>query len=84
MKIQVLGSGCPTCEKLHQLVLEVARELDLEKNVEYFSGAEGVTKIVSLGAMTSPALAIDDQLVLVGSSNDKEKIKQLILEKQNL
>ncbi|NCN45780.1 MAG: thioredoxin family protein [Candidatus Pacebacteria bacterium CG10_big_fil_rev_8_21_14_0_10_36_11] len=78
MKIQVLGSGCPTCQKLHEVVLKAAKELNLEKQVEYLSGPEGVTKIVELGAMSSPVLAIDDQIVITGFNGDVEKIKSLI------
>jgi hypothetical protein len=60
MKIQVLGSGCPTCQKLHEVVLKAAKDLGLENQVEYLSGAEGITKIMELGAMSSPVLAVDN------------------------
>lgn len=78
MKIQVLGSGCPTCQKLHEVVLEAAKELNLEKQVEYLSGSEGLAKIMELGAMSSPVLAIDDQIVMTGFNGGVEKIKSLI------
>lgn len=78
MKIQVLGSGCPTCQKLHEVVLEAAKELNLEKNVEYLSGADGLTKIMELGAMSSPILTIDNKIVMTGFSGDIDKIKSLI------
>jgi len=78
MKIQVLGSGCPTCQKLHQVVLKAAKELNVEKQVEYLSGSEGINKIIELGAMSSPVLAIDDRIVMTGFSADIEKIKSFI------
>ncbi len=78
MKIQVLGSGCPTCKKLHEVVLKAAKELNLEKNVEYLSGSEGITKIMELGAMSSPVLAIDDKIVMTGYNGDIEAIKALL------
>ena len=78
MKIQVLGSGCPSCQKLHEVVLRAAQELGLEKQVEYLSGSDGITKIMELGAMTSPVIAIDDQIVMAGFNGDLEKIKALI------
>lgn len=83
MKIQVLGSGCPTCQKLHEVVLKASKELNLEKQVEYLSGSEGLTKIMELGAMSSPVLAIDDQIVMTGFNGDVEKIKSLIKGKTN-
>lgn len=78
MKIQVLGSGCPTCQKLYEVVLKAAQALNLEKQVEYLSGSEGITKIMELGAMSSPILAIDNQIVMTGFNGDVEKIKALI------
>jgi len=78
MKIQVLGSGCPTCKKFHAVILKAAEELKLKTEVQYVTGAEGLTKIMDLGAMSSPVLTIDDQIVMTGYSGDVEKIKTLI------
>ena len=61
MKIQVLGSGCATCTKLYQLVQEVATEIGFNpKEVEY---STDVSRIIKLGLMTSPVLAIDNRAV---------------------
>lgn len=78
MKIQVLGSGCPTCKKLYEVVLKAAKELDLENNVEYLSGADGIAKIMELGAMSSPVLSVNDKIVMTGFSGDVKKIKSII------
>ena len=78
MKIQVLGSGCPTCQKLHEVVLKAAKELNLEKQVEYVSGPEGIMKIMELGAMSSPLLLVDDKIVMTGFNGDIAKIKSLL------
>lgn len=83
MKIQVLGSGCTTCQKLHEIVLKAAKEIGLEKNVEYLSGTEGLSKIMELGALSSPIIAIDNKIVMTGFNNDIEKIKSLIGSKTN-
>lgn len=83
MTIQVLGSGCATCKKLHEVVLKAAKELGLEKQVEYLSGSDGIAKIMELGAMSSPLLAIDDQILMTGFNGDVEKIKALINGKIN-
>lgn len=82
MKIQVLGSGCPTCKKLHEVVLNAAKELNLEKQVRYLSGSEGITKIMELGAMSSPVLTINNKIVMTGFNGDVEKIKTLIKNNQ--
>ena len=80
MKIQVLGSGCPTCHKLHELVTKAVKELGLEEEVEYLSGQEGIQKIIEMGVMSSPVLAVDGKPVLTGFVDDVEKIKSLLKE----
>jgi len=82
MKIQVLGSGCPTCQKLHETVLKAVAELKLTDQVEYLSGNEGITRILELGAMSSPVLVIDNQIVMTGFNGDIEKVKTLLKNKQ--
>ena len=79
MKIQVLGSGCPTCKKLFELTQKAVTELDLSEEVEYLTGQEGIQKIIEMGIMSSPVLAINDKPVMVGFIPNKEKIKDLIV-----
>lgn len=75
MKIQVLGSGCPTCKKLYEITREAVNELGLNEKVEHVTD---VQKIIAMGLMQSPVLAINDKPVLVGFSSDIKKIKKLI------
>jgi glutaredoxin len=78
MKIQILGSGCPTCKKLHEMTVQAVNELGLPDKVEYLTGDTGTSKIVELGIMSSPVLTINDSPVMVGFTPDIEKIKSLI------
>lgn len=78
MKIQVLGSGCPTCKKLNDMTVQAVKELGLSEEVEYLTGEIGTSKIIELGIMSSPVLAINDKPVMVGFTPDIEKIKGLI------
>lgn len=78
MKIQVLGSGCPTCKNLYELTKKAVEELGIEEEVEYLTGEEGIQKIIEMGVMQSPVLAIDDKPVMVGLTPDIEEIKKLI------
>jgi glutaredoxin len=78
MKIQVLGSGCPTCHKLFELTQIAVSELKITDKVEYLTGNEGMQKIIELGSMSSPVLAIDDKIMMVGFTPDIEKLKRLI------
>lgn len=78
MKIEVLGSGCSTCAKLNEIVNQAVEDMELKERVEYLTGAEGTSRIIELGVMSSPVLAIDDQIAMVGFTPDLEKIKQVI------
>jgi small redox-active disulfide protein 2 len=77
MKIQVLGSGCPTCKKLFELTQQAVNELDIKIEAEYITD---IQKIIELGVMFSPVLAIDGKPVIAGSIPDIAKIKEIIKE----
>ncbi len=77
MKIQVLGSGCPTCHKLFELTQQAVKELNLHEEVEYITD---VSKIVEIGLMSSPVLAVDGKPVMVGFLPDIQKVKNLLRE----
>lgn len=80
MQIQVLGSGCPTCKKLFDLTKEAVKELGVDTTVEY---VPDISKIVELGVMQSPVLAIDGKAVMVGFVPDVSKVKELIQKAQS-
>jgi len=82
MKIQVLGSGCSTCKNLYELTKKAVEELGIKEEVEYLTGEEGIQKIIEMGVMQSPVLAIDGKPVMVGFVPDVEEIKKL-LQKSN-
>jgi small redox-active disulfide protein 2 len=79
MKIQVLGSGCPTCKKLYEITKKAVEEMGLDEKVEYITD---ITKIIEMELMQSPVLAINGKPVMVGFTPNIEKIKSLIKGKE--
>ena len=75
IKIQVLGPGCSSCKKLLELTKQAVEELGLKTEVEYITD---IQKIVEMGVMSSPVLAINGKPVMTGSVPGVEKIKDLI------
>ncbi|PIV37500.1 thioredoxin family protein [Candidatus Roizmanbacteria bacterium CG02_land_8_20_14_3_00_36_15] len=75
MKIQVLGSGCPTCKKLYEITQKAVSEMGMKEKVEYITD---ISKIVEMGVMQSPVLAVDGKPVMTGNTSDIKKIKSLI------
>ncbi len=50
MKVQVLGSGCPTCKNLFAITQQAVAGMDGEIELEYVTGVEGMSRIIELGA----------------------------------
>lgn len=74
-KIQVFGSGCPSCKQLFKAVQEAVEEMKLDAAVEYIDDIE---KLLALGVMSSPVLVINDSVITAGSVPNKAKIKELV------
>ncbi|MFA7301667.1 MAG: MTH895/ArsE family thioredoxin-like protein [Candidatus Shapirobacteria bacterium] len=74
MKIQVLGSGCTTCKNLFEQTKKVVTDLGINSEVEY---STDISKIIEMGIMQSPVLAIDGKPVMIGSGN-YDKIKTIL------
>jgi len=75
MKIKVIGSGCPTCTRLHQWVLKLKEEGKIDAEVEY---SKNINELIELGVMGSPALVIDGKVVNVGMPENEEKLLEII------
>jgi small redox-active disulfide protein 2 len=75
--IQVIGKGCQKCEKQFELVIQAVREAGKENEykVEHFTD---VTKFADLDVFMTPALRIEDKVVVEGRVIGVEKIKQLL------
>ncbi len=75
MKIQVLGSGCPTCKKLFEITKQAVKELNIPDEVEYVTD---VQQILNMGLMSSPVLAVNGKPALVGFVPKVEEVKKAI------
>ena len=75
MKIQILGTGCPKCNKLYQNAQSAVEEAGIEANVEKVTN---LNDIMAFGVMVTPALAIDGQVKTSGKVPSAEEIKHMI------
>lgn len=80
MKIEVVGTGCPTCKQLYALTLRAAGRIGDEANVEYVAEAAGMKRLLELGLMRSPAIVVDGKVAMVGYEPSIDGIKDRILE----
>ncbi len=63
MNIKVLGPGCANCQALERATGAALAELDITAQVEK---VEDYPSILGYGVMSTPALLVDEQLVLSG------------------
>jgi len=73
--IQVLGTGCPKCEKLKKHAEEAARLAGTEALVEKITD---IGQITAFGVMMTPALAVDGEVKSVGRVLSPEDIKAFL------
>ncbi len=76
MKIQILGTGCAKCKQLTENAEAAARELGLHYELEKVTG---IADIVKFGVMTTPALAVDGKVKLIGKVATPSEIRALLI-----
>jgi small redox-active disulfide protein 2 len=75
MKIEILGTGCPKCKKLYENAQAAIKELNIQAEVVKI---EDINKITGYGVFTTPALAIDGKVKIVGKVASADDIKKLL------
>jgi len=75
MKIQILGTGCPKCNKLYQNATEAVTAAGIEAEIEKVND---LNAIMAFGVMVTPALAIDGQVKTAGKVPSVDDIKHMI------
>lgn len=73
--IQVLGTGCRKCVTLKANAEAALKELGLEAEIEKI---EDINEIVKFGVMSTPALAVDREVKIVGKVATPQEIKDVL------
>ena len=76
MKIQILGTGCPKCQKLTNHAETAAKELGVAYELEKITDLQ---RIMAFGVMTTPALVVDGVVKVVGKVPTPEEIKPFLV-----
>ena len=74
-KIQILGIGCPKCQKLAANAEKAAKGLGIEYEVEKVTE---IQKFTSFGVMMTPGLAIDGEVKSAGRVLTVDEIKKVL------
>ncbi len=78
MLVKILGTGCPNCLKLEKVVREVIADLHLEAIVEKVTK---IDEIMDYGVMMTPALVVNEDVVLIGKIPAKKKLEKILTNK---
>ena len=73
--IQILGTGCPKCEKLAENARAAVRDLDGEFAVEKVTDLD---RILELGVMVTPGFAVDGELKASGRLLSPDEIRSIL------
>ena len=76
MDIKILGTGCPKCKQLEKLTREVVEQNHIDATV---SKVDDIMEIMKYGIMATPALIVDNKVVLKGRLPSASEIKNLLL-----
>ncbi len=74
MEIIVLGTGCPNCKALEKATRDTIEELGIDATI---TKEEDIMKIMAYGVMHTPALVVDEKVVVSGRVPSKNEIKKL-------
>jgi small redox-active disulfide protein 2 len=73
--LQILGTGCPKCQKLTENTEAAAKELGLQYELEK---VKDIAQIMAFGVMMTPALAVDGKVKVAGKVPSVGEIKKLL------
>jgi len=74
-RLQILGMGCPKCNKLQEITEQAAKELGIEYTIEKVNTFD---EIMKFRVMMTPALAVDGVVKVYGRVPGIEELKKMI------
>lgn len=75
IEIKVLGTGCAKCKTLENTVKEYVAVNNIDAQV---TKVEDIVAIMGYGVMSTPALVVNEKVVLYGRIPSKEELQNLI------
>jgi len=73
--IRILGPGCFRCQALYENTLLAVGELGLDAEI---TKVEDISEMLTRGIMATPALVVDDQVVMAGNVPSPHRVGELL------
>lgn len=75
MKIIVAGPGCPKCQATEKNVKKACKELGIDAEISH---VYDLREYVKLGIRLTPAVIVNDKVVLSGKVPSVEELKEIL------
>jgi small redox-active disulfide protein 2 len=75
MEIKILGPGCPKCKTLEKMTREVVEKNGIQATI---TKVEDIMEIMKYGIMSTPAIVVDEKVVMKGRVPTSDEIRQLL------
>ena len=75
MEIKILGPGCAKCKTLDKLTHDVVEKNGINASI---TKVEDIMEIMKYGVMSTPALVVDEKVVMKGRVPSADELKQLL------
>lgn len=75
MEINILGTGCKKCRAMEEVAREAVSLEGINANV---SKVEDMMEIMKYGVLATPALVINEKVVLSGRVPSLDEVKKLL------
>ncbi|MEQ1607210.1 MAG: thioredoxin family protein [Pyrinomonadaceae bacterium] len=72
--IKILGTGCVKCKQTEAVIRETLDEMGVSVNVEKI---EDIQQIMAYDVMSTPAVVLDEKVMIRGKVPSKDEIKAM-------
>ena len=73
--IKVLGTGCPKCQSMTNVVKEVVSENNINATIEK---VEDIMEIMQYNVLSTPVLVVDEEIKIKGRVPSKDEVIELL------
>ena len=75
MDVKILGSGCRNCQNLEANTSQALHDLGIDATIDHVTDE---VEIIGYGVMSTPALVIDDEVIVSGRVPGADQLRTLI------
>ena len=72
MKVEVLGPGCPRCNRTHRLIRDTAHEMGKDIDLEHITDIKDISQ---RGVFHTPAVVLEGEVISEGDVPTTEQVQ---------